>query len=334
MQSIGNFDADSAFIAFLKATNQKEITGEIFYVLIRDLVAKGIILSGDSPVELYVPGIGEGFQAQENAKAIYQISGRNINISGSDISDSFVNSATRRLTSIPYINQVEVEIGDTFKQGSITAKHIDIAAASHLLYFATSQTAATNFVLNITNTLKDDGVAILIHEAPDSNIAELRSTYNPSILSKPTLAIDMTAHNIGLPVFKLDYISSLAFQDRGLVKSLKAPQSYDELKRNDDFVQTANLMQFIFQRSLSSLEGKNLLEKAIDDVLDRLDPKTNELEILSYFQIIPSSTLTKQQETQEQLQASTAITISQIPQINERHPNPILSSAALPKQKQ
>lgn len=98
MQSIGNFDADSAFIAFLKATNQKEITGEIFYVLIRDLVAKGIILSGDSPVELYVPGIGEGFQAQENAKAIYQISGRNINISGSDISDSFVNSATRRLT--------------------------------------------------------------------------------------------------------------------------------------------------------------------------------------------------------------------------------------------
>ena len=183
-------------------------------------------------------------------------------------------------------------------------------------------------MLNITNTLKDDGVAILIHEAP---AAELRSTYNPSILSKPTLAIDMTAHNIGLPVFKLDYISSLAFQDRGLVKSLKAPQN-DELKRNDE--QTANLMQFIFQRSLSSLEGKNLLEKAIDDVLDRLDPKTNELEILSYFQIIPSSTLTKQQETQEQLQASTAITISQIPQINERHPNPILSSAALPKQKQ
>ena len=97
MQSIGNFDADSAFIAFLKATNQKEITGEIFYVLIRDLVAKGIILSGDSPVELYVPGIGEGFQAQENAKAtLYQIStGRNINISGTDISDSFVFRDTK-----------------------------------------------------------------------------------------------------------------------------------------------------------------------------------------------------------------------------------------------
>ena len=33
MQAIGNFDADRAFLAFLNATNQKDITGEIFYAV-------------------------------------------------------------------------------------------------------------------------------------------------------------------------------------------------------------------------------------------------------------------------------------------------------------
>jgi hypothetical protein len=333
MQAIGNFDADRAFLAFLNATNQKDITGEILYALIRDLAGKEIILSGDSPVELYIPGIGEGFQAQEIAEAIYHISGRQINIHGSDLSDSFVNAATQRFKSSLYINQAEITIGDAFTPGGITVKHIDITAASHLLYYATSQTAVTNFVLNITNTLKDDGVAILIHDAPDSNLAELRSTYNPSFLSKPTLAIDMAAHNIGLPVFKIGYTSSLAFLDTRLVKLLKALESYDEFRGEDDFVQTAGLMQFIFQRSLSALERENLLGKAIDDVLGRLDPRTNELEIRSQCQIILSSTLGEKQAAQEQLHASILFTTSQIPQIKKRYPNPVLASAVTPKQR-
>ena len=221
MQAIRSFDPDSAFLAFLNATNQKDITGEIFYTLIRDLAGKGIILSGDSPVELYIPGIGDGFQAQEIAEAIYHVSGREINIRGIDASGSFVNAATHRLMSNSYINQAEISIGDVFTCGSTAEKHIDVTVASHLLYYAPSQDAITNFMLNITKTFTDNGVAILIHNAPDCNIAELRSTYNPSFLSKPTPAIDMAAHNIGLPVFKIGYTSSLAFPDTRLVKLLE-----------------------------------------------------------------------------------------------------------------
>jgi hypothetical protein len=324
--AISECDDDAAFLAFLGATNQKAIEAEVLSTLIGDLAEAGAVLPGARPIELYMPGIGEGIQAQGAAEGIHRIAGRAINVHGTDISESLTRVAQDRLASEPHIERVDLEVGDVFAPGAILARDIDVALVSHLLYFADSEEAVSSFVANLVGTLGERGVAILVHEAPGSGIATLRSRFVPGFIASPSSLVVQAAAAIGLPVLELEYSSSFVFPSLGadalLGRRSGAAGPGDAQGAEQGLLEARRLACFIFRRAAAEMAEAGELEGALEALLESRDPDTGEVEVVVRGQVIPSPELAADRVGMSGIEAGVELTRSRVAEIARRHPNP------------
>ncbi len=312
---MSGFDSDAAFLAFISATNEKRIEGDIFQALISDLAGQDPILAGDSPIELFMPAIGEGAQAQELADGVRRATGRAIHLSGTDVSESLAEMARKRLSADPNIESVDIQTGDAFGPGAISVGDMDVVLVSHLLYYAPSRDAVRTFVAQVLDGLGARGVAMFTHQAPTSNAARLRSTYHEGFIAKPTLLVDEVAEQIDVPVYRLGYSSLFRFPDvdKGALLDRVGREAGDA--EDSDLVTATRLMQFVFRYDLAEMRDQGTLDAAADEFFAALDPETNEFEIGSEAQLLPSRLLAADPGARSRLQACVENVQSQTPEI-------------------
>jgi len=316
---VSGFDPDAAFLAFLSATNEKRIEGDVFEALIADLAGEDPILITDSSIRLFVPAIGEGAQAQELADHLRRHTGRAISLHGNDVSDSLDAMARDRLLADPNIESVDIQTADAFGPGAISVGDIDVVVVSHLLYYAPSRDAVRAFVAHVLDGLGASGVALFTHQAPTSNAARLRATYHEGFIAKPTLLVDEVADGIDVPVYRLGYSSLFRFPDvdEGDVLARIGQEAGDAEER--DLVTATRLMQFVFRYDLAEMRDLGILDAAADEFFASLDPKTNEFEIASEAQVLPSRLLAADPAARSRLQACVENVQTQAPEIMRRH---------------
>ena len=313
-----DFDADAAFLAFISTTNEKRIEGEGFEALISDLAGEDPILAGDAPIELFIPAIGEGAQAQALADGLRRTTGRAIHLSGSDLSEPLAEMARNRLSEDPNIESIDIQTGDAFTGGGISVGDIDVVVVSHLLYYAPSTDAVRTLVAQVLDGLGATGVAIFTHQAPTSNAARLRATYYEGFIARPTLLVDEVAEGIDVPVYRVSYSSLFRFPNVDKDELLDRVGQAAQGPEDSDLVRAERLVQFVFRHDLADMRDQGTLDAAADEFFAALDPETNEFEILSEVQLLPSRLLAADPGARSRLQGCVENVQSQTPEIMRR----------------
>ena len=310
-------DLDAAFRAFQAATNEKTITADVLSALLRNAVETGAALSGDGPLALYVPGIGEGVQAAGYAATLHRITGRTIRFASDEPSPEMAEAARRRLEALPFVEGVEITLGSAFGPAGISAHRVDYAELSHMLYYVPAPDAVAPTLRAVVERLSPSGMASLVHNVSGSNIEEIMARYSPLVLPDPVPLVERAAEERGLELLGFDYRAALAFGDPARLDRLRAVPT-DGAERSG---QTARKVECLCQRGLDDLERAGLLERALDDLKARLDAE-GRLEIRNRVQILPSPALAADDGALAKLRESVAQTAAEVPEIARRHPMP------------
>ncbi len=303
-----DFDSEAAFIAFLGATDEKRIEDDVFRALISDLAGKDPILAGDPPIEISIPVL---------RKAGLRLLGRPRPQRGAR-ADELAEMASH-LSADPNIASVNFKTGEAFGPDEISLDDTDVVLVSHLLYYAPSPDAVRAFVAQVLDGLGPSGVAIFTHQAPTSNAARLRATYHEGFIAKPTLLVDEVAEGIDVPVYRLGYSSLFRFPDVDKGDLLDRVGHETGEPEDSDLVRAMRLMQFVFRYDLGELRDQGTLDAAADEFFASLDPETNEFEIVSEVQLLPSRLLAADPAARSRLQACVDNVQSQAPEIMRRH---------------
>ncbi len=314
---MSGFDPDATFRTFEAATNEKAITAEILSALLRNAIGTGRVLVGDQALELYVPGIGEGLQAVGYAQALHDITGRPISFSSDEPSGDLAEAARRRLLALPFVQRVDIAVGSAFAPDAPSASRIDFAELSHMLYYVPERAAVARMLGAIVERLSPTGIACFAHNIPGSNIMEMMARYSPLVLPNPVPVVAQAAERLGLALFTLDYRSALAFESADLLARLRSPNDVAD----DDVARTARLVECLCQRSLGDLARAGLLERALEDLRERLDHRAR-LEIRNRVQVVPSRALAASDHASALLRASVEQTAAEAHEIERRHPLP------------
>lgn len=308
------YDPDAAFRAFEAATNEKVVTGEAVASLLRHAAASGLVFTGQAPLRLYVPGIGEGVHAAVYAEALHRVTGRDLEITSDEPSAQMAGAARERLSALPFVRQVEITVGDAFAADAVRARGLHFAELSNMLYYAPDPAAVARMVGKIADHLAADGLACFAHNAPGSNIQELMTRYSPLALSDATPVVAQAAAALGLPLFTFSIRSDLALRDAALLAALRhrAPD-------RPELAQAAGVVECLCQRSLGELARAGLLERALDDLGARLDDRAV-MEIHVLAQVLPSRALAADAEACARLEQSVARSAADAAQSRARHP--------------
>jgi len=314
MDASAAFDSDRAFRAFVAASSEKAISAAVLEAFLGEAFTRSVILGGDAPVELYVPGIGEGTQALNVAGWLNGLTGRPVHVTAADQSPDFVAATRARLLSAPFIGRVAIETRDIFAPGGITASGIDVTIPSQILYYVPDRAAVARFVGGIAGCLAPQGIACFVHGTPQSRIVELRETYRSLLLPSPVAAIAQAAAGLGLPVFTIDYASALFFPDPALLSRLRQPEN---CAADAALSETAALVEFVLRRSLPVMKAAGTLDAALTDLQAKLSDG-NTLRIHSQVQVIPAPALAATPARVAALGESAARTAAQVPEIERR----------------
>ena len=227
------------------------------------------------------------------------------------------DAARQRLSELPFIQEVQINVGDAFAPRGITADHIHVAELSHMLYYAPGPAAVDRILAQIVARLADDGVACLTHNASGSNIMETMARYSTLGLPDPAPVVEQTAENLGLPLFAFTYDTVLSFGDTGLLAGLTP----SDTTRRADVARAARLVEGLCQRSLGELSDLGLLDAALEDVRTRVD-SDGRLAIRDHIQIVPSHALASKEHARAELAAAVAQVAALAPEIGQRNPPP------------
>ena len=313
-----SFDADAAFLAFLQASEQKPMEAELLNTLIADLAAEeGLLGSGEGPLRVLFPGIGEGLQAAELAADIFGTTGRQIHIHGIEASQTFGDTARDRLSADPNVASVEIEIGDAFSPGNVSSSGMDLAIGSHLLYYAPSDAAVVALVTALVEGLDSGGVALLLHEPPPpSNVATLRGRYGgDTVIPSPVPLVDAAAADAGVPVSRVEFRSRFRFP------RVEIPEVLDSVdaRGGAEADEARKLIEFALTRGLGDLRKEGVLDEALEDFFARLDPETNELKWKIQLQVLPSKELAADAARVSSLESSVERIRARIPGLEARY---------------
>ena len=316
-RSLGSLDLDATFRAFEAATNEKAITAEVLGCLMKAAFDSGLCLQGDRPIEFYEPGIGEGVQAANTARALHDITGRKVSISADEPSSDFVAAAGQRLRALPFVERVDLQVRDAFATRARPLGTLNVAVLSHMLCYAPEGAAVGRVLGPIVEALADDGLVFLVNNKSGSSFAELMARYGTLALPDPVPDVVRATERLDLALLSFGYGASVNFKDARLLERLRALWNDDAA----DVVRTARLVETLCQRSLSDLARDGRLNDALDDVKAALNDKAR-FEIRGLIQIIPSRALARSEAAFEELRASLDRAASLIPDIERRHPVP------------
>lgn len=290
----GIFDYNSAFAAFLKATDQKRDTARLVGAFANKLQEKKIVFDSHEMIKVADLGCADSSTCLGYLNQMEYPAG--FDYLGFDINDKYISEAETILSSSTIIKKhtlikEDVLTGGLSGHSSVQPKSLDLVFASHLAYYLKDEESGTQFVKDILNLLNDDGIAIFLHE--DSTYY-FRSTYNsnyknisaPSLLKKSANDLLETPDQFS----EISFTSKLQFTEmtEELWQATKKTASYKSFAHNPSFIDNLNKLSFIVQCDLSKLEAEGSLASFIDEFRKILNDNNNCFNLVTSMQVLAS----------------------------------------------
>ncbi len=302
----------AAFQAFEAASNDKALTAAVLARLLDQAIGTGLVLTGKGSLDFYVPGIGDGLQTGDYAQQLHKATGRRLRIWSDEPSAELAAQARLRLSALSCVDGVEITVGDAFAPTAFAAPRVDLAELSHMLYYVPERATVSRLVTTIAQRLSPNGLALFIHDTPDTHFTELLTRYSPLVLPDPVPAIAEAAAALSLPLFCLNFTPHVRFEDPGLLDQLRQKEP-DE----PELLNTARVVSCLCQRGIAELRRLGLWEEALRDVRRRLDPE-GRLPIPATVQMMPAPALAADGQAIDRLGKTIIQTASQLRELEQQ----------------
>lgn len=288
----GIFDYNSAFAAFLKATDQKYHTAKMIGAFASKLQKKEVLLDSEEILKVADLGCADGTTCLGYLNQIDYSAG--FDYLGFDINDKFLEEAEAILSNIAVIKKHrliknDVLSGKLSSYPSVSQNSIDLIFVSHLAYYLKDEESGKNFVNDILNLLNDKGVAVFLHE--DSTYY-FRSTYNRCYKnsSAPSLLKNSVSDLLKIPgqFNEMSFTSKLHFAEMNeeLWHAAKNPSLYKNFAHIPSFVDNLNKFSFIVQCDLSKLAYEESLANFLDEMKLKLESNNYNFNLVTSMQVL------------------------------------------------
>lgn len=157
--------------------------------------------------------------------------------------------------------------------------------ASNVAYYTQD---IPGFVGKVMSKLDDYGISIFIHESPTADLNILRHKYGARVETSATENIATSLKNNNNLYEVINIESKLRFPDNmnELWEELGKSNYYDTSNTKlPNFDKAKNLLEFVIQRPLESLQAQGLLKKYFSEVRELLDNQDNNLIVRSAMQV-------------------------------------------------
>lgn len=290
----GVFDYNSAFAAFLKATDQKNHTAMMVGALASKLQKKKILFDSEEIVKVADLGCADSTTCLGYLNKMECPAG--FNYLGFDINDTFLEEAEETLSNSAVIKKYElikkdVLSGELSSHPSVQPKSIDLIFVSHLAYYLKDEEYGKKFVNDILNLLNDKGIAFFLHE--DSTYY-FRSTYNssyknssaPSLLKNSVSDLLKTSGQFNEMLFT----SKLHFAEMSeeLWQAAKNPCLYKNFAHIPSFIDNLNKFSFIVQCDLAKLADEGSLTSFVNEMKVMLEGNNYSFNLVTSMQLLVS----------------------------------------------
>lgn len=288
----GIFDYNSAFAAFLKATDQKKHTAMMVGALAGKLQNKKVLFDSEEIIKVADLGCADsttclGYLSQMECPAGFDYL-------GFDINDKFLEEAEVILSNNADIKKHElikndVLSGELSAHSSVQPQSIDLIFISHLAYYLKDEECGKHFAKDILNLLNDKGIAVFLHE--DSTYY-FRSTYNTSYKnsSAPSLLKSSVSDLLTTPgqFNEMSFTSKLHFAEMSeeLWQVAKNPSLYKTVAHIPSFVDNLNKLSFIVQCDLAKLADEGSLASFVNEMKVKLEGNNYSFDLVTHMQVL------------------------------------------------
>ncbi|AIL65856.1 methyltransferase [Rickettsiales bacterium Ac37b] len=277
------------FKTFVENTNQKRITALAFDFLINKVKEKSCHIA---PVVLDV-GFGEGELSSRIAQSLTNIY-PSLLYTGIEYDNKFVDQTKNKLSKLG-VNNYELICGNCFGDDlSNLPEKAGLVLASHIAYYAPNM---DKFVQSLIDKTADHGLAVFLHESADSDMNKLRSKYCHSINTSSNSEIIKSLSKLEIPYSSVELNAKLTFPDnmQELWSELSSCNYHKSTYRPlRNFELAKNLLEFVAQTPLESLQAKELLSSYLEDVKKLLTNQSNMLIIRTEMQLAISKEASKE----------------------------------------
>ncbi|MDA0781907.1 MAG: methyltransferase domain-containing protein [Rickettsiales bacterium] len=263
-------DPGKWFEAFQNNTNQKQLTKQ----LLAGFLSKAF--PGKKDLKLLDIGCAS---ASLTSDVIKDLGNTNIFYIGIDGEEEALSEARLNLVSSKVTNPTLIK-GDCFSKGiQKDLPEIDVMLASHVGYYAKD---VAEFTGDYMDKLSPKGVAVFIHDAPESDINQLRTDFAANIkLNTASVMEENLRDNYDMRA--LSYKTLLQFPEN--MNQLWEPLETRDASHIPNFEVAKHLLEFVVQQPLEKLKKEGELPKYLDNVKEKLGNQNNCLIIRSRLQV-------------------------------------------------
>lgn len=278
----GNYDGGAAFMAFLKATDQK-----ITHNLIMEELYGKIINAFDKakPVAFIDLACGDGKESAKVVEKLSKIHQPGVKYLGFDFDPRFVDATQKYMESIDNLlidfSVVEANLFDD-KPFPTTKQDNALSTVGHALYYGGKDgSGIPAFTQKLESILGERSLCVLTHNGMNCELSSIRTLVAKDVIAQPTKKFSESAEDSGMGVFSLESKSRLYFPKLtpGEWRNLRDPNLWQQHGRAE-FTQALELISFISQQGLPvpDLIKEARDKKNIIDTTNRLS--TNEFNIV------------------------------------------------------
>lgn len=265
------------FAEFESHTNQKECTQNVLVSFLSKF------LKDKETVRVLDIGCARGLLSVNIIKGIGK---ERVSYSGIDSEASAIEEA-QRLFKRENIQATCIQGNCFVEEGQQQLPdNADVVLLSHVAYYTPN---LKEFAKTYVKKLGTDGIAIFIHDAPDSDINQLRTKYQASVSLNTANGIEDALKDNGVHAYSYQTLLQFPNTMHHLWDILKRV-SYDRKTETHipHFQEAKHLLEFVVQQPLESLQEKGLLGEYLDDVKGKLETQENCLHIRSRMHIVLS----------------------------------------------
>ena len=166
------------------SNEEKHLIGFYLQVLAEALRHKGIVFCRNEPIKWLEPGIGDGSSTKKFLQAVGVTHSAGFIVYGSDIQEESVKLAKQNLSKVEGIRVelAEVLVTDAFSGELLASEQCDFGLCSHFIYHLKNMLDGStltekqitekleSFVKGLMNSILPDGLVLLFHEGPKSEM--------------------------------------------------------------------------------------------------------------------------------------------------------------------
>ena len=265
------------FEAFLRNTNQKSMTVDLLSSFLGQVYGKEI-----KPLNFLDVGCSNGLQG---FNILSRLTKNTFNYQGIDSEARDLDEA-RRLFQINQIPSSFVS-GDCFNEEiQEELGSADIVLVSHVAYYTKD---LHRFISSYCAKLKENGLAIFVHNVRDSDTGSLREKYGADLTLDVTASIEILVNKLEMKA--VTYQSHLRFPENmeEYWESLRKISLGEKFSPNcKETTEAKYLLEFVVQQPLETLQKRGLLDEYLAEVKDKLTKQDNCIYLRSRMQIVNS----------------------------------------------